>query len=167
MQSKLPDPQAERLFLSERETGLYKNEAEHLYTLENAIAFVEEVANSEWRNKHHAGPFKVKVKDKLVERKEIRDQSAVAFSYANYIILTKAALCKFMLLHEIAHLLNKRSESYFFNMHIATGNRPKKLGESSHGISFARIEVALVHEFMGKEAGEMLEIAFKRNRVRY
>lgn len=165
MKNSRKDPQAERLFLSERESGIYKTTK--LEILEEAIAYVQQVANSEWRKKHFPGDFTPRVRNKFFERSEIRNQSAIAFAHANVIFMTKDALNKFLLLHEVGHLLNTRSESYFYNMAMAGKERPKRLGHSAHGVLFARIELDLVLEFLGKDAREALEIAFVKNKVRW
>lgn len=172
------DPQAERLYAAEAEFWAtpsvlkwedYFDNAERTATdgIQKTANFVQEVFDSEWMIKNFHGQWSIKIHPKLVLPSEIGGLIAKARAYNNHIVLTREGLCKFVVLHEIAHLLSNRGHGYLYNRSLVTGSKPKKRGDSGHGIVFASIQIALMHEFMGKLAAETLEAAFKRNKVRY
>ena len=74
-----------------------------------------------------------------------------ANSSRNYIKLSKYGQRNWIVIHEVAHIVSKRT----YGIHIA-----------GHGWQFAKVYLDLVRHFMGKDAHAALKESFKSHRVR-
>lgn len=151
------------MYLAQKASGLFKSR--DLESLQEAANFINFVTGSEWC-KSRFGNVSVRVKLILVEPKDIGNMVAIAIAYINRIVYTDKGLSKISTLHELAHIFNTRSETYYQNMAIDCNWRPKRKGHSSHGVLWARIFISLTKEFL-PECANQLETAFRQYKVRY
>ncbi len=139
-----PDSQRERLYAAERQVKACLRDL--LPTIAEMQGYVDGILRSRWSQDYFGSRMLTPIT--VVGPRQWNQRRADARSFTSEISMSKELRSKFVLIHEVCHILTDR----FYGQRMSEG----------HGPEFATFELMLVNHFLGAEdARELLE-AFAR-----
>ena len=142
-----PDSQRERLYAAENQIKAHLRDP--LPTVAEMQRYVDEILRSRWLEDYFGSRMLTPIT--VVGKRRWNQRSANARCFTSEISMSKELRSKFVLIHELCHILTGR----FYG---------DKMIEA-HGPEFATFELMLVNHFLGTEDCQDLLEAFARNGV--
>ena len=142
-----PESQRERLYAAEHQVKAFLRD--RLPTIAEMQGYVDGMLRSRWMQDYFGSRMLTPIT--VLGKRRWNQRRANAHFFRSEISMSKELRSKFVLIHEVCHILTER----FHGQHMT----------EAHGPEFATFQLMLVDHFLGTEdARELLE-AFARNGV--
>ena len=142
-----PDSQRERLYTAENQVKASLRDP--LPTISEMQDYVDGILRSRWSQDYFGSRMLTPIT--VVGKRRWNQRRANARCFTSEISMSKELRSKFVLIHEVCHILTDR----FYGQRMSEG----------HGPEFATFELMLVNHFLGTEDCQELLEAFARNGV--
>lgn len=161
------DTQQFAMYACEQSTAYFKDKKNIFADMKELGAWLEDAINTDFVRGQGVDLSNLKISPKKAHAEDGGECVAVANAIHNIMWFAPVAMTKPIVIHELAHLLNNKSEVFYRHMGCVGLPRPVETGEASHGKSFCAIYLNLIKYFMGEEDCAELKSLFIKKGIEF